>query len=136
MLIEDRLFLASAAAVMLGLVMIYVTREWDPLTPAVPEAPHRIAIVEPGFEAAPTSLRFRWAPAAGASRYCIDVFDAALECVLRKPALELTAYRPEPEEIDRFRADTDYSWWVRAFDAEGRQVAASGRRKFRLKGRP
>jgi len=136
MLLEDRLFLASAAAVVLSVVMIYVTREWDPLTPAIPEDPHRIAIAEPAFEVDPSSLRFRWEAVVEAKRYRIDVFDSTLEGILLKPGLEDAIYRPDPEEVDRLRPGVDYSWWVRAFDADGREVAASRRSKFRLGGRP
>jgi hypothetical protein len=136
MLLEDRVFLASAAVLVLSVVMIYVTREWDPLTPAIPEDPHPIAIAEPAFEVDPASLRFRWAAVDEAKRYRIDVFDAALESILLKPGLEEAVYRPDPEEIDRLQTGVDYSWWVRAFDADGREVAASERKKFRLERRP
>jgi hypothetical protein len=133
-LLRDPLFLVSGPLVVLSVVMIYGTRVREPLRPSIPEDPRRIRLHAPAFEVKAAELAFAWTPAAGATRYRLEVFTADLHAVLVKDPVAACELRPAPEEAARFRPGVDYSWWVRARDENGRPVAASRRGVFRILG--
>lgn len=133
-LLRDPLFLVSGPLVVLSVVMIYRTRVREPLRPSIPEAPRQIELRAPAFEVGADALAFAWTAAEGAAHYRIEVFTTELEAVLVRERVPSCDFRPAPEERARLRPGVDYSWWVRAHDADGRPVAASRRGVFRVLG--
>ncbi len=135
LLLRDRPVQVSALCLFLSILMLYLTREWDPLRPSGGAAQPSIRLENPDTGGSPGGIRFRWSPVPGAAHFLLDVFDTDLETVIQRDRLEGQEYVPESAEVRNLKAEVDYSWWVRARGPDGQCLAASPRGKFRLSGR-
>ena len=85
-----------------------------------------VAVVSPGEAVeAGTPVTFAWRPVAGATRYALDVSDAAGSTVYETTTRDTTVTLPGAVTL---RQGTEYRWIVRAMDDAGTPRGAAVRR--------